>query len=294
MIDRQLFDEYRDALGANADLASAAVWELVRRMDGVPERDRDDALLVGYRSVVSTYGALAAQIALEFYNEARAAYAPKDPYEADAYPADDSNLIPYDVADALAKHGWDMSRLAASLSGTATQRTMEHADQTLLSNAKRDPAHPKWALVPRAGACDWCIMLGSRGFCYNEKATAVAARHDNCKCTPVVDFDAGNPSLDGYDSDELYRYYSDNLKAKWSKRTGGRSPGGAGGTVDGWETPEKIISNIEGARSADDLVRMDETAVRAVRAWARNDAEFDVAFGRVRSAAQRRMKQLRG
>lgn len=293
MIDKVLFDGYSKALGTNADLAAAAVEELVRRMEGVPESERADALLAGYTAVVSSHGAMAAQIALEFYESARAAYAPNDPYEAKAYPADDSNLLPYDVEDATRRSGGDMGKLALRLSGTASQRTMEHADQTLVSNARRDPARPKWALVPRPWACDWCRMLGSRGFDYVSKETASASRHDNCKCTPVVDFDVDNPRLDGYDHDELYEYYKDKLKDRW----GGRR-GGSGGKTrlkrppDGWETEERILGNLESASSVDELMAMDSKAVPAIAAIAETEWLKRNMMNRARKIAKRRLAEL--
>ena len=58
--------------------------------------------------------------------------------------------------------------------------------------------------MPHAGACPYCMMLGSRGLEYNSKKTVMASRHDGCGCTPVVDLDRKNPKLKGYDPDALY------------------------------------------------------------------------------------------
>ncbi len=293
MIDKALFDEYSNALGTNADLAAAAAVELVRRTEGVPESERAEALLVGYTAVVSSYGAIAAQIALEFYEEARAAYAPKDPYDAQAYPADDSNLLPYDVEDATRMSGGDVGKLALRLSGTASQRTMEHADQTLMSNARRDPARPKWALVPRPWACDWCRMLGSRGFDYVSKETASASRHDNCKCTPVVDFDVDNPSLDGYDHEGLYEYYRDKLKDRWGGRRGGSGEGRPKRPPAGWDTKEKIFENLESASSVDELMAMDSKAVSAIASIAPTEGLRRNMMDSARKIAKRRLALLK-
>ena len=86
---------------------------------------------------------------------------------------------------------------------------MEQADATIIGNASRDPAHPLFALVPHAGACGFCIMLGSNGFVYHSRAKANASRHPNCRCRPVVDFDTENPALAGYDPDAMHGAYSD-------------------------------------------------------------------------------------
>lgn len=94
-----------------------------------------------------------------------------------------------------------------NLVGRAVKRVYEQADNTIISNARRDPARPKWALVPSIGACGLCIMLGSLGFYYSKKSTAASARHTNCRCATVVDFDTKNPHLKGYDQDGLYERY---------------------------------------------------------------------------------------
>ena len=118
-------------------------------------------------------------------------------------------------------------RAAASvldaLAGRSQQRVMAYADETLVRNAQADPAHPRWAIVPHAGACPWCVMLGSNGFMYRSEGTADASRHPHCKCAPVVDFDVGNPSLAGYDPAAMRSAYrtceeavEDDARRKWA------------------------------------------------------------------------------
>ena len=99
---------------------------------------------------------------------------------------------------------------------------MEQADETLLQNARRDPARPKWALVPHSGACGWCAMLASNGFVYASESTANKSRHPNCRCRPVVDFD-DDPLLEGYDHGRYEREYfkarkdiEDDVRKEWA------------------------------------------------------------------------------
>lgn len=104
---------------------------------------------------------------------------------------------------------YDAASLSRGLSASLSRRVMGRADEALLANSHRDPAHPKWAIVPHAGACGYCVMLGSLGFNYNSEGTANVSRHSKCTCSVVVDFDADNPALEGYDPGRLYESYRD-------------------------------------------------------------------------------------
>ena len=206
MIDRDAFDAYDRALTTNAALVERAVDELVRRCAELSGRAFETALSEGYRSLVVAYGSFAAQAAVEFYRSRRAASGVAGSYEAVPYAPDDERLCRYDVRSALSSTG-EPDALANSLRGTSRQRVMERADETLLGNAREDPAKPRWALVPHIGACGWCRMIGANGFMYAGKAKVDRARHPHCSCTPVVDFDP-DPALEGYDADALYDEFS--------------------------------------------------------------------------------------
>lgn len=188
MIPRDEFDRYDRALSAASALARSAVEALVA--DPPPA----DGLAEAYEELVRAYGAAAAAAAVELYQSLRAAAAPPTAYEAAPFEPDDAGLLAWD-----AEH-------SASLADSAAQRVMERADVTLLRNAGADPARPRWALVPHAGACAWCRLMASQGFVYSSEASV--ARHPNCACAPVVDFDAASPHLDGYDPGAIYGEYA--------------------------------------------------------------------------------------
>lgn len=220
MVDKDAYDMYEGALLACGETVKRAVRLLVEKCSRAS--DFEKALLEGYCAVVSTFGAAAAEVALEFYIAAREAAGVGGSYVPKAYPADVLNLLPLDVAQAIAAAPTDFAKMAASLSSTAEKHVFDHAEQTIYSNALRDPAKPKWAIVPRRGACDWCIMIGSRGFEYASLSSAKRQRHPNCLCMPVVDFDVEDPCLEGYDPVALKTYYDENLRWKWGKRSGTR------------------------------------------------------------------------
>ena len=212
MIDDALFEEYASAIDANSDLLRAAVSSLESSLAGVSDRQIPQVLGALYASLVVEYGGYAAAIACEFYERQRAASGAKGFYAPTMEDGADQALLYYDAREAASSSVGLQSALG-KLQGTAVQRAMEQADATIIGNASRDPAHPLFALVPHAGACGFCIMLGSNGFVYHSRAKANASRHPNCRCRPVVDFDTENPALSGYDPDALYGSYSDARKA---------------------------------------------------------------------------------
>lgn len=214
-VDDELYGRYSSALEKSCGLARRDVSRVVEASAGDLDALRD-ALLTSYPAIVEKYGDLAASSAMEFYEESRElakAPGPYSPVMADADPRDAlERNVRYSMGDYYGTG--DKAALTSKLGDSAQRHVMNAAERTLVANAKRDRAHPRWALVPHAGACPYCMMLGSRGFAYKSKDTAMASRHDGCGCTPVVDFDRKSPKLKGYDPDALYREWHEAEMAK--------------------------------------------------------------------------------
>lgn len=195
MVDEELFNSYRTALGASADLAKMACEELVNGYSGSLTKAE---LSEAYAALVRKLGKYAAQVALEFYEQLREQADPAETYTPKAFEPSNTGLL-----------AWDASNMShAQLPGIAAQRVMQYADETIYANGSADPARPAYALVPHAGACGWCQMIGSQGWFTERKTAAENTRHANCKCAVVADFDTKNPSLDGYDPDALADVYA--------------------------------------------------------------------------------------
>ena len=212
MIDAALYAGYSSALDANADLLESAVAFLADELGGLSGDALEKALAARYAALAKTYGGLAAAVAVDFYSRLRemsgAAESCGDYTAAQAGAAADAVLFA-DVGRALrGASGAGMQKLLQALGAQAVRRSMEQVDDTLFLNMGRDPAHPLWALVPRPGACGWCVMIGSQGFVYHSDKTLARSRHPSCRCAPVVDFDTENPSLEGYDVGALRNSYA--------------------------------------------------------------------------------------
>ncbi len=98
------------------------------------------------------------------------------------------------------------------LAGLGEMRVIKFADSTIGYNVRRDPAKPRWAIVPHPGACGWCLMVAGNGWAYS-KTSVYAQRHANCKCSVAVDFNQDSPSLKGYDPARYRGIYSDAASA---------------------------------------------------------------------------------
>lgn len=206
MVDKELFESFRKALGGNLDLMRKSFQEIAGQCDGMTRQEMVEFLSRSYFQLVSQHGMYASVAAMEFYELVRDLESLSTRYEASAFVPKNEGLLEYDARTTLSVQQ-EVEKLASKLFATASERVMEYADETIIENARADPAHPKWALVPHAGACGWCQMIASQGFVYRAKGKVENTRHPHCRCTPAVDFDTASPTLDGYDPDALYARY---------------------------------------------------------------------------------------
>jgi len=270
MIDYDLFTRYEKALGANASMFSRAVRDLADEVEGMDEASMRAHLRERYPALARAYGTVAAEAAREFYEAQRAmanVASEYGEYEAEASYPDD-----LDAELAVQANSVPVGSVYAFLNSRGVHQVMRCADSTLDLNAARDPAHPKWALVPHPGACAWCVMLGSRGFAYQSEMTVGSSRHDDCKCTPVVDFDTANPKLRDYDPKALLEEYkkredSGETRFRQRKRTGRRRYKKQRKTVGAqasYAQAAKLVEYLEGAESASDF---QQRALKADAQW---------------------------
>lgn len=139
-------------------------------------------------ALIDTYGAAAATVAANWYDELRAKVGAKGRFTA----------IPADIRDTGAQPlvGWavneatDMQSLQALILGGTQRRIANFARQTVMGSSVADPHAAGWERVG-SGGCDFCAMLIGRGAVYSE-ASADFASHDHCNCTAVPVF-GGQP-----------------------------------------------------------------------------------------------------
>lgn len=205
MISREAFAAYDAALVRNADMAVEELGTAWRSMLlGLSGRELAAALLDIMPALVAKYGERAAAVAVEFYREQRDASDVDAAYEARAYSEADPEYVRAETQEAIDSS--TASGLRGKLGGLLVRQVNAKADETIIRNAVADPAHPRWALVPHAGACGWCVLLASQGFWYSARGRV--PRHDHCKCAVAVDF-SDDPALEGYDVGPMRGAYAD-------------------------------------------------------------------------------------
>lgn len=171
---------------ASADLA--LLWEQVD--DPLLARD---ALLDVLPDLIATYGAAAATLAADWYDDLRAESTAPGRFTA----------VPVEVGAAgavsLAKWGIgpafgpepDWRRAQVLVEGGLQRRIANAARYTVTKSAVLDPGAFGWQRVGDGKSCPFCLMLIARGAVYQE-SSAQFASHDHCGCQAMPAFQ-GSP-----------------------------------------------------------------------------------------------------
>jgi hypothetical protein len=177
-----LRDGVRGLVGyANRDLS--ALWRQV-----TTAAEAEVALRDVLPALIDTYGAAAATLAANWYDDHRDKVGPAKAFTA----------IPVDIADtgAQALVGWavteatDTTALQALILGGTQRRIANFSRATVTGSSIADPAATGWQRVG-SGECAFCAMLIGRGAVYSE-AGADFASHDHCNCSAAPAFE-GEP-----------------------------------------------------------------------------------------------------
>lgn len=136
-------------------------------------------------ALIDTYGAAAAALAAEWYDDLRDKIEARKAFTA--IPAD----IPDSGAPALV--GWaldtavDFTAFQTLIVGGTQRRIANFSRLTVTGSSIADPSAVGWQRVG-VGDCNFCAMLIGRGAVYSE-ATADFEAHDHCQCgaEPVFD-----------------------------------------------------------------------------------------------------------
>lgn len=140
-------------------------------------------------ALIDAYGAAAATVAAEWYDDLRESKGVGGRFTA----------IPADIADTGAHSlvGWAVdtatsdASLIALLEGGLQRRVFNFGRLTVMESAYVDTRADGWQRVGVGANCPFCDLLISRGSVYSE-ASADFGAHDNCNCAAVPAF-SGEP-----------------------------------------------------------------------------------------------------
>lgn len=192
MIARARVEKQADDITA---LSKAAMYACQRLLD----MDFTDAINAA-GDIAGAFCEMAAALTASYYNDIRTASKPKRKYTATA-------MSGFDRQSALAAAQSIVDEFVAGentepwtqLMGDMVGRFIkDSADNCIVANAKRDPAKPRYAIVPLGDACAFCVMRASNGYTYPSRDEGVKS-HSKCRCTATPVF--GNDRVQGYDVD---------------------------------------------------------------------------------------------
>lgn len=181
-----------------------------RVLAGVDTGDRA-AIISRALAVLRPYTDMASALAAEFYNGIRRASDVGSEYSATSLGSFDPDKAATDVAAVLdevdaGRNTVPRDKLISDVAGGFMK---DASVNSVRRNALRDPAKPRYAMVPNADACAFCVMRASLGYHYPEKSSVTS--HHGCTCVPTPVF--GDAKVEGYDPQAYLDEYEEAERA---------------------------------------------------------------------------------
>lgn len=176
--------------------------KLTRAAGGVIKRAVDtmegDDLAMTVTDASRAYSTLSAAMTAEYYNGIRRASNVRSRFTAsaisgfvDAAATAAAYAIIGEVADGRAT-----VPLSSLLTDLVSRYIRDASETCVRENARLDPSHPRYVIVPNGDACAFCQMRASLEYSY--KDADAAQSHDHCSCQPTPVF--GNSTVQGYNA----------------------------------------------------------------------------------------------
>lgn len=187
------------ALGVSAARAIA---------NGVPNTQDIPALM---RQVTKAYSTMSSAITANYYTSIRTASMVRSKYVPipfSAYDAEKVTAAALSIMDEVAA-GTATVPLESLLADVVSRYIKDSADTCIRQNVRRDPAKPKYAIVPSGDACAFCQMRASLGYHYGTEEAVESHDHCTCAATPVF----GDSTIQGYDPSVYRERYEEAARA---------------------------------------------------------------------------------
>ena len=185
-----------------AGLSQSAKGVLTRRLKDVDDLDQAAAIL---SETCKAYTDMSAAITAQYYAGIRSASKVKSKYQAQAVSGYDADSV-FSAAISIlneAQEGYATVSAVELLSNVANREIKNASDYCVRQNVRRDPAKPRYAIVPNGDACAFCQMRASLGYTYGDEDAAHSHDHCTCMATPVF----GNEEIEGYNPKEYEDKY---------------------------------------------------------------------------------------
>lgn len=213
MATREQVNRYRSNNQALVELARGDFADFWAALDVLQPVEVREAIEVFLPELVQTYGATAAVLAADFYDELRDV-----PASASRFSAVVTEPVPVEQAAATARWGIDPLFQAepeplkafSAISGGVQRLVLQPGRDTIVESAYRDSVRTSFARVPTGSeSCAFCLTMASRGAVYGSRASAgdMNKFHDNDDCA-IVPVRSPEDYPEDYDPDALYEQYA--------------------------------------------------------------------------------------
>lgn len=178
--------EHRRNVAELVRIAQNDLWLILDRYDDA-ERSRD-ALLLNLPRLLAVYGAAAATLAADWYDELRSATGARGRFLAIPAVLPDSDatdaLVRWSV-DPLFSAEPDKDRTFARVAGGLQQMVADAGRDTVVGSSIEDRAAEGWRRVT-SGGCSYCLSLAGGGVVFTDAVDFKS--HRNCGCIAVPAF----------------------------------------------------------------------------------------------------------
>lgn len=171
-------------------------------------------------SVANQYGEAAATLAADWYDDLRDFYRVPGRFAAELAPQPADALLRaisnWAAAPAEAETP-DFETALARTEGVTQKLVADMSRQTVMISTERDPNARGWGRFTEPGACDFCLMLSSRGGVYTS-STVRFGSHDHCHCLAGPVWDENRETVDAYQRSprsDRQRAAQNRLARKW-------------------------------------------------------------------------------
>lgn len=161
--------------------------------------------------LAATYGEVSATAAADFYDASRADSRARGRYVAALPTLQARTPVRRNVRWAVDPlFTGDRDAALGRMLAVTDEAALQEGRNTIMHNAQRDPAKPRFARIPVGETCAWCLMLASRGAVYRSAASAGAAGQyhgGDCDCEPVPSWNHGKDLPPSYDEGYYFEVY---------------------------------------------------------------------------------------
>lgn len=146
-------------------------------------------------TISAQYGDAAATLAADWYDSQRESLGVPGRFTAHLAPQPPDDLL-------RAVSNWvtdteDPEAAQARAEAAAQKLVADMSRQTVMRSSERDPQSHGWGRFTEPGACDFCLMLSSRGGVYTSSSVRFGS-HDHCHCLAGPVWDENREQVDAY------------------------------------------------------------------------------------------------